>query len=140
MKLLPVLSVAASIVIASSCSSKTDNSVTYDVSAQYADTSDTDKTPAKTTPRTAPKKTSALITSENADPSSEPYRLGREQAMKIHQCRSTNEQRDMLLDINARLTNIRSRIGEEAANDFLHGFRDHLTELGDTLSVSLFGK
>lgn len=140
MKLLPVLSVAASIVIASSCSSKTDNSVTYDVSAQYADTSDSDKSPAKTTPHTTPKKTSALITSENADPSSEPYRLGREQAMKIHQCRSTNEQRDMLLDINARLTNIRSRIGEEAANDFLHGFRDHLTELGDTLSVSLFGK
>ncbi len=139
MKLLPLLSIAASIAIAS-CSSKTDDSVTYDVSAQYADSSDTDKSPARSTPRTTPKKSSALITSESADPSSEPYRLGQDQALKIHQCRSTTEQQDMLLDINARLTNIRGRIGEEAANDFLHGFRDRLTELGDTLAVSLFGE
>ena len=130
---LTLLTVIAAMPAVVSCSSKTDNAVTYDVTAQYADSAE-----SRPEPKAAVKKNSDLISSENANTTSAPYRLGREQAMKLHQCGSTSEQRDLLLDINARLTNIRNRIGEEAANDFLHGMRDHLSELGDTLAVSLF--
>ena len=66
------------------------------------------------------------------------YILGREHAVRLHSDISDTELRDELLDINARITNIRNRIGNEAAENYIAGLRDYLKENSDTLYMALF--
>lgn len=69
------------------------------------------------------------------DKGSEPYKLGREHAARFsRECRTESDIRDGLLDINARIYNIRCRIGQDAADDYAQGFKAYLTEQGDTLA------
>lgn len=110
-----------------------DNCITYDVTAEA---------PAATEPAAAkarPAKSKSRLAYGNADKDSEPYRLGREHGKRLHQqCRDEEAVRDEVLDINARITNIQCRIGAGAANDYMHGMMDYLSEVGDTLATTLF--
>ncbi|MCM1349172.1 MAG: hypothetical protein NC338_07135 [Firmicutes bacterium] len=109
-----------------------DDSVTYDITAEMPEANITE---AKQSPTT----TSSRLTGTDADKDSEPYRMGRKHAKHLHeQCRTTEEVRDELLDINARTTNIQFHIGAEAANSYLQGIKDYLTEVSDTLATTLF--
>lgn len=120
--------------LACSCTQTQSDAVTYEVTADIpaSKTEPAQQKPSK------PQSVSRLTT-DKADKQSEPYKLGRKHAQTLHeQCHTTNEIRDELLDINARITNISSRIGPDAANDYLHGMRDYLTETGDTLATVLF--
>lgn len=121
-------------VFLTSCSGQgKDDAVTYDVTADVTKTA-----PVTTTSKNGHRKT-ALIDDTKIDTDSEPYKLGREHAVKLSSsCTSTEEIRDELLDINARANNIRNRINKQAANNYLAGIRDYLTENSDTLANTLF--
>lgn len=116
-----------------SCSGNTDDSITYDVTAEQT-------APASTLPTQHPQTTSVKtrLTGDNPDTDSEPYRMGRRHAEKLHRCSSREEICDELLDINARLSNIQNRISQKAGNDYLCGIRDYLKEQNDTLAATLF--
>lgn len=116
----------------SACSNSKDDAVTYDITADV-----TEKPQPK--PAATPAKRASRLTESDADKGSEPYKLGREHAKKLHsECTTTDAVRDELLDINARITNIQCRISQDAANDYMHGLKDYLTEVGDTLATTLF--
>lgn len=117
----------------SACSNNADdNCITYDVTAEAPVAE-----PAAAKVR--PAKSKSRLADGNADKGSEPYRLGREHGKRLHQqCRDEEAVRDEVLDINARITNIQCRIGAGAANDYMHGMKDYLSEVGDTLATTLF--
>lgn len=116
-----------------SCSGSNDDSITYDVTA---DRTITTVTTQKTQSRTPSVKT--RLNGDNPDTNSEPYRMGRRHAEKLHRCTTREEIGDELLDINARLSNIQNRISKDAGNDYLCGIRDYLKEQNDTLATTLF--
>ncbi len=131
-RLIPILTI---VLTATSCgNSEKKDAVTYDV------TTDITQVPTKT----AEGKDLAAnpIQKQKAhEPvkNSEPYILGREHATKLHtQLTTTEEIQNELLDINARAYNIRNRIGQQAADDYLAGIRDYLQECSDTLATTLF--
>lgn len=131
--------IAASVALSSCSGNKTDDAATYDVTADVS--IDPDATPATPAgaPASRPSQPSPNTPTGDADPDSKPYQLGRRHAADmLQQCRTQDEIRDRLLDINARTTNIRRRIGAEAADNYLQGFRSYLTERGDTLANAIF--
>lgn len=140
MKFDYILVIASVVALSSySCSQEKDNSITYDVTAEYVDTariignSKQEAPQSNVLDKSEPEevKTEAVAANLNE----EPYRLGREHAARLHeQCKSQGEVRDELLDINARITLIRSRIGDEAAVSYKQGLKDYLTEVADTLA------
>lgn len=131
-----LLSMTSLVLSLYGCSgSEKSDTITYDVTADVS-------VPEKKTPSEAAKKTldKPQLPTENADidTSSEPYILGREHAVRLHSDISDTELCDELLDINARITNIRNRIGNEAAENYIAGLRDYLKENSDTLYMALF--
>lgn len=67
------------------------------------------------------------------------FQLGREDANALlDQCDTPQQLRLRLLDVRARITNIRTRVSPEAADDYVTGFRLALEERGDTLASTLF--
>ncbi len=67
------------------------------------------------------------------------YSLGTEDANAIiAECHTETAVRIRLLDIRAKATNIKSRISEDAAHEYLSGFRHALEQHGDTLATTLF--
>lgn len=124
---------ATLLLFSCSCSHSEDDSVTYDVTAE--------QTVTHTAPQKQSRKTSSVKTRLNGkepDTNSEPYRMGRRHAEKLHRCATREEVCDELLDINARLSNIQNRISADAGNDYLCGIRDYLKEQNDTLATTLF--
>ena len=126
-----------------SCSSQ-DNSdaITYDVTADYASEATTPSSsnlsPAPSR-HSAPSSRAAHQLSDDYSSDSEPYRLGRTHARQLlSNCHTSDQIRDELLDINARVTNIKYRVGESAANDYLHGLHDELAASSDSLANTLF--
>lgn len=120
-------------VLAACSGGGNDNSATYDVTADVSvpvgKTADNKKSV-----ESAPQQ--ALYSNKDADTSSEPYKLGRDHAAKLHsRCTTESEVRDELLDVNARIYSIRCHIGEDAANDYVQGFKSYLAEVGDTLAA-----
>lgn len=88
-----------------------------------------------------PEKQPASTTSDTKKEGSETpaYDLGRQCAMRlIRQCETESEIRDELLDIRAREHGLRTRVGTEAAEDYISGFKSALKESGDTLYKTLF--
>lgn len=71
------------------------------------------------------------------DPSA--YNLGQKCAEQLlNNGKSESTIQDMLLDIRAREYNIRTRVGDEAADTYINGFKTKLQEQGDTLYTTLF--
>lgn len=67
------------------------------------------------------------------------YTLGIEDANAIvSECMTQEAIRIRLLDIRARATNIKNRISEDAAEEYLSGFKYGLEQHGDTLATILF--
>lgn len=116
-----------------SCTKSNDDSITYDVTADQTTAA---PAPEKKQPKTTYVKT--RLDGRNPDTGSEPYRVGRRHAEKLHRCTTREEVCDELLDINARLSNIQNRISKEAGNDYLCGIRDYLKEQNDTLATTVF--
>lgn len=117
------------------------NSATYDVTADVS-VPVNEPVESKKAPEGAQACDNACqsFSSKDVDVSSEPYRLGREHATRLHvQCKTESEVRDELLDVNARIYAIRCRIGEDAANDYVQGFKAYLKEVGDTLASVMPG-
>lgn len=67
------------------------------------------------------------------------YSLGEEHAQRIIDIR-TNESavQEALLDIRARMTNIDSHLGAQAAADYERGFTDYIRQHDDSLARVLF--
>lgn len=67
------------------------------------------------------------------------YALGREHGAAVIAI-SDNESvlQDRLLDVQARITNINSRLGAQAAADYERGFVDYIVETDDSLARILF--
>lgn len=123
-----VLYVCLILSVLSSCSGRSDDSVTYDVTSSGS-TGDMAAAPAMNRAKSAPK---------DVDKSSQSYKLGRDHATRLHGMRSDSDIRAELLDINARAYTLRTRVSDAAADDYLGGMRDYLTEVGDTLGTTLF--
>lgn len=71
------------------------------------------------------------------DPSA--YNLGRDCAeLLLKRCVTESQIRDQLLDVRAREYNIRTRVGNEAADTYISAFQSRLRESGDTLYYTLF--
>ena len=71
------------------------------------------------------------------DPSA--YNLGRQCAeVLLKNGHRESEIQDMLLDIRAREYNIRTKVGNEAADTYISAFKTRLQESGDTLYNTLF--
>lgn len=67
------------------------------------------------------------------------YNVGIEDANSIMaECHSESAIRARLLDIRAKATNIKYRISEDAAAEYISGFRHGLEQQGDTLAHTLF--
>lgn len=67
------------------------------------------------------------------------YEVGHEDAIAmLDQCKEAAEVRLRLLEVRSRITNIRTKVSPEAADDYELGFRKALEERGDTLAHVLF--
>lgn len=67
------------------------------------------------------------------------YSLGQEHGERIVGVRSDEPAlQDALLDVRARITNIHSRIGAQAAADYERGFVDYIKANDDSLAHVLF--
>lgn len=67
------------------------------------------------------------------------YNLGIEDANAIlTECHTEAAIRIRLLDIRAKATNIKGRVSEDAAHEYISGFRHGLEQHGDTLATALF--
>lgn len=67
------------------------------------------------------------------------FELGKEDAVSVmEQAADRSELCMKLLDVRARITLIRNKMGEAVADDYEAGFRSTLEERGDSLSVILF--
>jgi len=120
-----------------SCSSNASDAVTYEITTDApAQSQDASQQPASasTTPFQRFK-----ISDSTADTNSAPYRLGLKHARELAaQVSDTTALNDCLLDINARLSNIQARIGNNAAQDYLHGLRDGLGQTAPSLAKAIF--
>lgn len=66
---------------------------------------------------------------------SEAWALGRRHAAAlVRECADDDQRALRLLDVRARETNIRSRIGDAAADDYIRGFEEGLRENSDSLA------
>lgn len=67
------------------------------------------------------------------------YNLGIEDANNIvSECHTESAIRIRLLDIRAKATHIKGRISEDAAHEYISGFKHALEHHGDTLASTLF--
>jgi len=67
------------------------------------------------------------------------YNIGRNNArILLEKCTTETDIRRELLDMRARETNIRSRVGPKAADAYILGIKSYLIESGDTLASTLF--
>ncbi len=67
--------------------------------------------------------------------------LGMEHAVSlVNDCRDDNERALRLLDIRARETNIRARLGSSAAEAYIKGFEHSLRLNSDSLSSVILGE
>lgn len=121
----------------SACSSNSNDTVTYEITSASATTSGQ---PSSTQRDESPKSSSVITYDEtSSDTDSAPYKLGFKHAQELVRCGAdTSRINDCLLDINARITNIRSRIGEDAAKQYTNGLRDYLRENDAALATLLF--
>lgn len=67
------------------------------------------------------------------------YRLGGEHAQRLlEQAANEDSLQDGLLDIRARISNIHSKLGAQAAADYERGFTDYIRANNDSLARILF--
>lgn len=67
------------------------------------------------------------------------YRLGEEHAERLLQYANNEDAlQDGLLDIRARISNIRAKLGAQAAADYERGFTDYIRTNNDSLARILF--
>ncbi len=67
------------------------------------------------------------------------YHLGEEHAERLLQYANNEDAlQDGLLDIRARISNIRSKLGTQAAADYERGFTDYIRTNHDSLARILF--
>lgn len=73
------------------------------------------------------------------DPVTHPkaYALGQKRASEAAECGSREELEDLLLDTQARITEISQRNGREAARDYRRGFEETILASGDSLASAL---
>lgn len=67
------------------------------------------------------------------------YRLGGEHAERLLEYAAEEDAlQDGLLDIKARISNIRSKLGAQSATDYERGFTDYIRSHNDSLARILF--
>lgn len=121
-----------------SCENSSD-AVTYEITATPAD--NTDAAPAERPEKGVEARQSSRLTVDDSrnGSGSAPYQLGQKHARELSQVATdTSRLNDCLLDINARITNIRNRIGAEAEQDYIRGLSDALRRDNPSLAATLF--